>query len=327
MALTQFLVTSEDDVWELLERAAVVHDIDVLVSTLRIRGWRPELLYFPDEAVGHSLSPAMAAAVLDFHKSLSRSYALLRYGRADARVLSGADESRLDLRIVVKDGSTGLEVADVDLNEIVDGVIGKMTSEDMFIAILVLIIAYFSSTVIKEWIVRHFETKEGRDEGQQRIYLSAEETKRTHILATVVAQNQKLQQLIALSEESKEALVRPIRSETRGRVLGELITADEARGLLKKEASKATNTRLDGEYRVVDINNETEDGFIVRFQYLDRDEDFSAYAHSTELPPVDEDLLFVALHDKRPVHTVINATVRNGKVETAFVIAASRKRE
>jgi hypothetical protein len=65
------VISSEKDLWSLLE--ALRTGESAVGSSVHIEGWRPELLYFPDEPLGHSVSPSTARAIVEFHRSLQRA--------------------------------------------------------------------------------------------------------------------------------------------------------------------------------------------------------------------------------------------------------------
>jgi hypothetical protein len=71
------VIHREDGLWELLDNLLSPQFPASIPLELIQLSWSPELLYFPEESVGHVITPVLARAVTGFHSSLSRGYAAL----------------------------------------------------------------------------------------------------------------------------------------------------------------------------------------------------------------------------------------------------------
>ena len=87
-----YQIQIEDDIWTLLEM--FVTDAAEIPGRLEISGWNPAILYFPDRPGGHTIRPQAAKALVEFHKSLSKAYALLQFGHANRQLLKSDDINR-----------------------------------------------------------------------------------------------------------------------------------------------------------------------------------------------------------------------------------------
>lgn len=231
-------IRTEEDAWALLERvragAPPPDEIDV-------SDWNPELLYFPDAARGHVISPTTARAVTEFHKSLQRGYAEIVYGSPNARLLKARDLERLELEILVTDGSNGLKaIGDAIENltsELAAALADKMTPEQITNIVLAFLLLYFGSSVAKQWIASAYRKKQKEVDANERMKLSEQETERLQIMASVVSEYKTLATVREEANEAHEALVRPATASDRTRVVGTEITADEAKVIVSKEVA------------------------------------------------------------------------------------------
>jgi hypothetical protein len=320
------LVTVEEDLWDLLEHL-VDGDIAPGDAEIRMGNWRPELLYFPDEPVGHSISPSSAKAITEFHASLSRAYALMGYGEANPRRLSPEDRERLEITVLVIAGSSGLELTPEALSAIIQGLMEKMTGDQVTLSVIVFTLLYFSSTIAKVFITKRAEVAAKSIAGSTTVKLAKEETERVKLLSEAMERVAMLKTIANYSETSKEALLRPVRKKRIARVLGELVTGDQARAILVKERAKGVGRRLDGRFKVIDINNEAPDGFDAKLESIETGEEIGVSIHFGELPDEDIMVLFDALYRKTAIFALVNAILKDGKVESAVMVRAEHLRD
>lgn len=251
------VISSENDLWDWLERLQGVYDNSargLVPADLFHVSWSPELLYLPEGPLGHVISPSMARALTGFHRSLSRAYAYVVYGRADARVLHTEDMRALDLKVLVIEGSTGLKICEEAINSLIKGLVGKMTPRQITFTVIIFLILFFSASVGKEWIKSSYDAKKHEHDSHERIELSAQETKRAQILADALSRHPNLRPIAALANESKEPLVKSVVDSNHARIVGADITADQARVILDKPKERGVGRKLDGDYEVIEVD-------------------------------------------------------------------------
>lgn len=318
------VVNSEDDLWQLLALLLARGRGPYIGEKLfHIIGWRPELLYFPDEPLGHTISPSIARAVSGFHNSLSKAYAYIAYGEASARRLRAEDQDVLDLTIMVVAGSNGLEIAEHALDRLAKGVIAKMTGKQLTIGVVLFLLLYFSSTVGTHWIDQEYEAKKRERESRERVELSEQETQRISLIARALEANPGLKPLSNLSEESKDTLVRSVTQVPRARVLGATLTGDEAKVIVSRARERGRGKRLDGQYEVVEIDVENPDGYMGRLRSVATKEEFTVNINRSELTEEDIQVLFVSLQEKRPIDALVNAYFIGDKIVHATIVRAN----
>jgi len=223
-------ISSEDDVWALLERLILGSSVPAASDAFRRFAWQPVLLYLPEDPLGHVVTPSMARALAEFHASLARSYAYLAYGRATKQVLRSDDLQTLDLKMVTISGSNGIEVNGTDLGQLLSRIASKMTGNQVTLSVVLLAVLYFSSPVAVSWIHDHFEAQAREREGRERVLMSEKEIQRLRLVTTALVQNPELKPIADLADQSKEPLVRSVIGKPKAKVLGADLTGDERQG-------------------------------------------------------------------------------------------------
>jgi len=257
-----------------------------------IAGWQPELLYFPDEPIGHSISPSIARAVSGFHNSLSRGYAYLAYGRPDARVLRGDDLLALDIRILVVAGSDGLKVPEETTRRLVLKLASKMGPKQITLSVVLFLLSYFSAPVAMYWISKELDVKRQKIDSSERIQQSEEETKRIALITKALEQHPGLKPVEEMAYESKEPLARAVAPVGNARISGAPMTGEEAKAILSNPRQPRKGKRIDGIYEVIQIDNESPDGYIGRVRNDKTQEEFMVSINRAELTDDDIDVLF-----------------------------------
>lgn len=321
VAVEEWRISSEDEAWVFFERV-LADDSQAVSATLKLDGWRPEFLYFPDEEIGHSVSPATAAAVSSFHKSLAQAYALIAYGQPNRNLLRSDDRRKLEIRLVVTNGSNGYEFVDESINEILAEMVSNMTGEQTALVLGFFVLMYFGGTAFKHWIDARQKDRSETRESDTRKALSDEETRRLELVTEALSQRPDLKQIAQVSEDAKEAAVRPVTMLGRARVLGAEITPEEARKLLARPRQSGTGVRLDGEFEVVEIGIENPEGYVGRLRRIEDDLSFDVEINYADLPQEDIDTLFVGVKDKVLVRAVVNAWLVSERISRAVVVRA-----
>lgn len=96
----------------------------------------------------------------------------------------------------------------------------------------------------------------------------------------------------------------------------------QARAILSGEEKAKEGKRLDGEYRVVDINTETDSGYIVKLQNVDTDEEITAHANYDELTNEDIHTIFDVAERKTVLRALVNAFFVGERITRASIVRA-----
>lgn len=327
----QIVLSKEDDLWNLLEgivQGGVVVSNDDVRNLVRVVGWRPELLYFPTDPVSHSVSPAIARAVIGYHAALSRAYAALVYQDADQRRLHKDDEEALDLKILVVAGSNGFEVLDGALDRLTHAVLSKITGRQMLLALLVFLLLNFSETVVKDWIHESYAARAREKDQEAHVHevarLTEEETNRMQLLIAALGQLPRFKPVANAAEQGREPLLRGSLGFERTRVMGNEITNEEARVIVSRDKAEGQGRRLDGRFEVVDINIENPEGWMGIIRDVKSGQEITISINRGELPASDIQTLFEALQNKTDVDAMVNAWFVGDKIQHATIVRADK---
>jgi len=317
-------ISSEDELWELLNKIISDPEGVSAYAPVEITSWENQLLYFPNEEVGHSIRPAIAKAVTDFHASLSKAYAIALYGQSSRIVLKREDKEALDLILLVTDGSTGLVPLAKAIERLANTMRDKLTGKQVTAIIVVMILVYFGESVAKQYFAAELEAKSEKIEADERIELSKQETERMRLVTEAFKRFGLPTDIIDEAEDGLRGLTKPATNNDRTHVRGVPLTKRQALTILSGKAKEKEGRRLDGEYRVLDINTESDEGYIVRLQAVDTTEEFNAFANYAELSQEDIHVIFEVAEEKSVMHGLVNAFFVGDKISRAYIVRANK---
>lgn len=138
----------------------------------------PLEIYLKGDKFDNSLTTGVMHGLIDLQNSIYRSYALLKHGGTDLRLLKDYEKEALELKVVVKKGSSDLEV-DTDnlVNKLVE-LMGKMESKHILVSICVITLALFGYGVTSRYF--DFKTEQVNAEKETK----AEEERTKQLLGT-----------------------------------------------------------------------------------------------------------------------------------------------
>lgn len=313
------VVRSEDDLWQALAR----HLLDPVPPRIRVEGWQPELLYFPDEPVSHSISVRSIKSLNSFSQDFARAYAIVVYGTPNAQRLTAEDRRILDLVFVAKSGSTGYDVIGDAIDKFIQSTVAKMSPKQTFTSVILLLLLFFGTSAFTHWITeRASERKEELEQTARRLQ-SEEETKRHQLLIDVLSRSLTAHEIKEQADDSKEALARAAVPRQKARVLGVPLTGKEAADLIASDQPRAEGKRLDGTFHVYGITENGEDGFTADIENVETRAAMRAEMNRLELTQEDMDNMFASLRNGIPIPLLVNVRSVGDKITRAFVMRAN----
>lgn len=103
----------------------------------------PLEIYLKGDKFDNSITTSVMHGLIKLQDAVYRSYALLKYGHTNLTRLKDYEKQALELKVVVKSGSSELEVDTQNLAEKFIELMGKMESKHILIAVCVTIVALF----------------------------------------------------------------------------------------------------------------------------------------------------------------------------------------
>lgn len=316
-----FVIRGEADLWRLL--SATLDGSKDSPEVVQVIGWQPRLLYFPDEPIGHSVSPSLARAISGFHTSLSRSYAYLVYGKPIASALRAEDKAILDIKMLAISGSNGIEVIGEAIEHLTHAIVHKLSPRQMAVIIAIFLLLHFGATVTKDWIAAQYAEKSHADDEKMLVSLSDSETERMKLLIDALEKNPGLKPVAAIADEGRIPLVRSVVPHLRGSVLGTEISSEQASVIISKGKDEGQSQRLDGRFEVVEIDVENPEGYMGTLRDTKTGKDIKVSLNRMDLAAEDMRALFDALEGKSAVDALVNAWIVGGKITYAAVVRAN----
>ena len=124
-------------------------------------------------------------------------------------LLRAEDRRRLEIRLVVTNGSNGYEFVDESINEILSELVSNMTGEQTALVLGFFVLMYFGHASFKHWISsRQQDRSEARD-ADLRSDLSEEETKRLDLVTEALSRRPDLQPHSKISATDETSDERP----------------------------------------------------------------------------------------------------------------------
>ncbi len=270
--INDLVIKSEDDAFSLLQRA-LANDKEIENAGIRFDGWPQITLKLEGGAFNElALKPSTLDALIKIQESVNQAYLLAKYGPDTSHRLNNAERESLAIIIKIHQGSSlfKIELGD-QINEIIRA-ISQMTSRDLAITIAstalivggtVTSINYFNNKKEERLALAHSEEIIAHLQTTQ--VMSQEETKRVQIIADAMSENPRLALIEEkVSEMHKEMLNAVSDADEGGEINGIAITPEAGEELAKSKRQKSAVGRLDGAYKVVNVNSKDSDNFRVQ---------------------------------------------------------------
>lgn len=326
------VIRSEDDVYELL---STLVSTDSFPSDLKVlfENWPNFKVRLVGEQFQSTITPTVMKAFLELQAGIYRSYATACYGSPNATKLTREERDMLEMVVEVEPGSSKFNV---DFGEIlqnaVDKVVGKMDSKHILIALLSFSVLYFGDSAYKNYLenrkdIRQSEAKseEQRELIKHLTFASEQETKRAVLIANIAAQNSRVHTISELSKDTKAELLKRSSSADTIELQGIKISGDAADELSKNARQQAIEIRLDGNYRILNVDSSDPNEFKVKVRSLENGEEFVATVQDLTVDMSHKLALQRGEWDRQSVKLTINARQRpsDGAIYAAKVIYAA----
>ncbi|EGT3626575.1 MULTISPECIES: hypothetical protein [unclassified Shewanella] len=322
-------ISSEDDAFNLLE-AVRNGAIDLEGLEYKFEGWPKFSIRLQGEAYNSSITPPIMKAFLELQANIYRSYALTRYNSPNVRNLTAAERSELEIIVTVEQGSSLLGV---DLQAILEKVsgdlVGKMEPKHLIVTILGIAVVWGGVSSYKSYLDNRVQIRqtESKTEEQKALienlkFSTEQETERLKIIKEIIAENPKVANVADLADDTRAEMLKRAKDATTVEVQGVKLTGDEADELSKNARRKSEEIRLDGQYRILNVDSSNPDEFKVKLRCLSSGAEFVAKVQDRTLEGRHIEVLKNAEWQRVPVKLQINAKDLDGQIKDAVVINA-----
>ncbi|WP_318557221.1 hypothetical protein [Geobacter anodireducens] len=318
MSSAAWVIKSEDDAWNLLERTLKEGVPDGHIEMV-FENWPVLEFKLKGDKFNSSLTVKVMKTFVDLQQKLNRAYAQMRYNRPTAGGLSAAEHKELEIVVKVDKGST---LFSVDLQPTVatllQGVTGKMTGTEIVISVLGLGLIYGGVTFAKAYLDSR------RQEKQIEIasLLSNEETKRLGIFADAVNKQENLLSACRDSEETFDSFIKGASDADYLEIGGQRIYKEALDEMVKQTRSRSTDVQLNGWYRILYVDSSKPDGFVVGVRSQENGKEFPAKLEDKWVFRMAAHLnrLQAAEWGKKPIYLRINGKEIRSGVSQATII-------
>lgn len=325
MAEAELVVRSDEEAFQWLEKYLAG---EVSEGELKLEQWPVLSVRLTGDKFDQSLTPGVMKAFIELQTAINRSYALERYGEANAGRLSPEEKGELEIKVKVDKGSTLLEV---NFQEVITkmGLKAVANMEPTYLVATTVAIGliwagkavwthYLDSR--KDVRMQEVRTEAERENLAAMQFMSQEETKRMEILSKMVERQPALESVARHADDARAELLKGFSRAEKMEVSGTTLDKDIAEELATNARRQSHEVRMDGLYRI--LRNDTTDpnAFRVRVREHKGEQEFEARVQNESLSQNYRELLQTAEWNRTLVRLSINAKSLEGDIRGAVVI-------
>lgn len=319
-------VKSEKQAFELLEQYLSGKG---LPDKINFSGWPTLTIRLTGEKFNKSLTPSVMKGFVEMQSQINKSYALAKYGIPDVRRLTKEELDALEIEVTVEQGSSLVEInIDGFLSKLTHELVGKMNATEIVFTVLGAAVIWGGVTVFKRFLDNRKDTrlaeiaKEGDKEHLRTMQvMTQEETKRLQIISEMVAQKPLLDNMDRMSYDAKTTMVKSfVRSDT-AEIDGVTIDSETAKELVTNARRRSVEMRIDGVYRIEEVNNTDPESFKVKVRRVGSEQRLTCVVQDIFLDESgNKEALQRAEWERKPVHLSINAKHVDGDIKSAVIL-------
>lgn len=317
MQAAEILIDSENAVWSFLD--SVLKD-GVSDSPFEIvfKDWPVLNIKVIGEKYSSTINATIMEGLVEFQKSIYRSYAKAKYNKEDARCLTKKEKEELDFYVKISEGSSDYKISLQEiLNNFVKGISSKMESKHLAYTIIGIAIVMGASASYNDYLDHKLEEKKLDTQS----YSSELETKRMEIFANAMKDNKVVQSVKENTDEARDAFLKSSVSAEKISIGGSVIDQDTVSELVKSSRDKSIDIRLDGYCRILSVDSSKAQNFTVKVEYEDG-RIFNAVLEDKFIARKEKNksLIQAAEWDKQPIFLAINAKEVRDQITKATII-------
>ncbi|MCV6588305.1 MAG: hypothetical protein OIF57_04635 [Marinobacterium sp.] len=323
----QFVIRSEDDAYdtlaEILEKELSTSDI-----AIKLEGWPKLHIHLTGDKYHQTITPSMMKGFLELQKGLYRSYALTKYKSPNSNRLTKEERSELEMEVRVSNGSSNFTLDFQPLIEkFLSAGVDKMDGSQIVMIILGVFLMYTGNSAWKYYLdtrrqerEQELSSEEKREQLQAMSSMSEQETQRAKLMAELARNSPALDNIQRGAYDAQTELLKSMRNADDGTIQGVAVTGAQADLITQNARRKSVEVRLDGCYRIVQVDSSSSDSMKVKIRDVDSDDQYWATVQDETLTDEYKSRLQAAEWDKKPVRLRINAKDKNGNISNAIII-------
>lgn len=281
------------------------------------------------EKFNRSLTPSVMKGFVEMQAQINKSYALAKYGVPDVRKLTKEELDALEIEVTVEQGSSIVEInIDGFLTKLTQELVGKMNATEIMFTVLGAAVIWGGVTVFKRFLdnrkdIRLAEiAKDGEKEHLRTMQIMSEqETKRLRVISEMIAEKPLLDNMDRMSYDAKTQMVKSFVRSDNAQIDGVTIDSEMAKELVTNARRRSSEMRIDGIYRIEEVNNTDPESFKVKVRRVDTDQRLTCVVQDVFLDESgNKEALQRAEWERKPVHLSINAKHVDGDIKSAVIL-------
>ncbi|ELW8157753.1 hypothetical protein QLJ50_005064, partial [Escherichia coli] len=298
-------------------------------DSLSFNGWPNLTIRLTGEKFNRSLTPSVMKGFVEMQAQINKSYALAKYGVPDVRKLTKEELDALEIEVTVEQGSSIVEInIDGFLTKLTQELVGKMNATEIMFTVLGAAVIWGGVTVFKRFLdnrkdIRLAEiAKDGEKEHLRTMQIMSEqETKRLRVISEMIAEKPLLDNMDRMSYDAKTQMVKSFVRSDNAQIDGVTIDSEMAKELVTNARRRSSEMRIDGIYRIEEVNNTDPESFKVKVRRVDTDQRLTCVVQDVFLDESgNKEALQRAEWERKPVHLSINAKHVDGDIKSAVIL-------
>lgn len=319
-------IESEQEAFDLIESYLDGHG---LPDSLSFNGWPNLTIRLTGEKFNRSLTPSVMKGFVEMQSQINKSYALAKYGVPDVRRLTKEELDALEIEVTVEQGSSIVEInIDGFLTKLTQELVGKMNATEIMFTVLGAAVIWGGVTVFKRFLDNRKDTrlaeiaKDGEKEHLRTMQIMSEqETKRLRVISEMVAEKPLLDNMDRMSYDAKTQMVKSFVRSDSAQIDGVTIDSEMAKELVTNARRRSSEMRIDGVYRIEEVNNTDPESFKVKVRRIDTDQRLTCVVQDIFLDESgNKEALQRAEWERKPVRLSINAKHVDGDIKSAVIL-------
>lgn len=336
----ELFISNEEEAFELLEKITS-GNFSGNLSEINFGEWSKLTIRLTGDKFHSSITPTVMKGLIEVQQGIYKSYCIMRYGTESTRQLTDEERKKLEILVIVTEGSALIEAfLGPVAEELAKGVFDNMPIEAKITLILLILFGFGTYKAISMHLSNKKEIRLKEIEESSKTEIEKEQlktqldtlkvvtdshTKNLEILSQVVKKYPDAQRVTEVIQESQDSLIRSVVTAEPDtlEIQGMNIPLQAAEVLVATTRHQWLETRLDGEFRVLQIDSSNAANLKVKILGTDGTEHTATLQDET-MDRRHLDLISKALMERSKVFLTINAKKLGESIKDITIMTANK---
>lgn len=331
-------ISNEDEALDLLEQI-LNGDFSGNLAEINFGDWSKLTIRLTGEKFHSSITPTVMKGLIDVQNGIYKSYCVMRYGTESTRQLTDEERKKLEILVIVTEGSALIEAFLGPIaEELAKGVFDNMPIEAKVTLILLILFGFGTYKAIsmhmankKEIRLKEIEESNKTEVEKEQLKAQLEtlklvtesHAKSMETLAKITQKYPEVQKITETIQDSQDSLIRAVVAAEPDTIelQGVEIPVQAASVLVATTRHQWLETRLDGEFRILQIDSSNAANLKVKILGMDGSEHTATLQDET-MERRHLDLISKALMDRAKLFLTINAKKLGESIKDITIMTA-----